>query len=390
MAKHLVGILGLALLPVTGFAQDAKADREKPKWNTTIPIKWAADAKDADAVPAAKKQPYFWFGMWPDFLGKFDPRKDEVVQKIKLRHGVQWGRTLSHDKTKFFVVTDQKTKVEVVDIVKGEVVEVHDFHEDGWIVRVSSVKETPGYDKWYVRIDRVKRELDHFVIKTPQYLLYNVAEKKVEKRMDELPKAIRSGARISPDGKKWHVISGDIKIVDPKTLKEEAKIDLTTPQYTGTGAIRVYGSDFYDYENPEKYKMLYRMTDPINSKRRVFGIVEISLKDKKILDIEEWGPSPDFWSFYMSDDKKFGAAQGRGSNGTSRVALFDMTNGKMIRDTYEKFRPRRSLSAISPDGKKLYVGGAGSDFLVFDQQLERVKTVWLDGEIMGRPIVIDG
>lgn len=46
--------------------------------------------------------------------------------------------------------------------------------------------------------------------------------------------------------------------------------------------------------------------------------------------------------------------------------------------------------AISPDADKVYIGVAGSDFEVFDGQLKRLKTVELDGEIVGTIHVVDG
>jgi hypothetical protein len=80
----------------------------------------------------------------------------------------------------------------------------------------------------------------------------------------------------------------------------------------------------------------------------------------------------------------------RDGDNRARLLLFDLTNGKKLAEAFEEFRPRRSLVAISPDGDKVYMGVAGSDFEVFDAQLKRLKTVELDGEIVGRIHVIDG
>lgn len=342
------------------------------------------------AAQEAAQRPYFWFGMWPDVIAQYDPESDEVVKRIKLRHGLHWGKTLSHDESEFWVITDQRTKVEVVDLAKGEVVEVHDFAEENWIIRVSAVMEIPGGTHWYVHASRVERKLDHFVVKTSQYLLYDRVNKKVEKRLDELPKAIRRGARISPDGTMWHVFDGDLRVVDPKTNKEVGKVDLKTPRISGMGAISLFGDDFYDREDPDRYRMLYRMTDPIATRRRMFGVVDIDLKTMEVAKVEEWGASPDYWRIHMSQDKKTGVAQGRGRDDTTKLALIDLTNGKTIREAFEEFRPRRSLAAISPDGQKIYVGGAGNDFLIFDREFKRVKTVWLDADLLGGVTVIDG
>jgi hypothetical protein len=81
---------------------------------------------------------------------------------------------------------------------------------------------------------------------------------------------------------------------------------------------------------------------------------------------------------------------GGGSDTKSRLMLFDLRNGQKLRETQEEFRPRRSLVAISPDADKIYIGTAGSDFEIFDAQLQRVRTVELPGEVVGRIHVVDG
>ncbi|HEU4418802.1 MAG TPA: hypothetical protein VFT55_07665, partial [Planctomycetota bacterium] len=70
--------------------------------------------------------------------------------------------------------------------------------------------------------------------------------------------------------------------------------------------------------------------------------------------------------------------------------LYDLKTGQKLAEGYEEFRPRRSLVAISPDADKLYIGTAGSDFEIFDAQCKRMKTVELEGEIVGRIYVVDG
>jgi hypothetical protein len=53
-------------------------------------------------------------------------------------------------------------------------------------------------------------------------------------------------------------------------------------------------------------------------------------------------------------------------------------------------RQSLTLSAIAPDGSKIYVGGAGSDFRVYDATtLKLLKVVEFDGEIQGQVFVVD-
>lgn len=352
----------------------------------------ATDATTIASQPTGKT--YFWLGVWPDYIVQFDPETDTITKRVKLKNGIQFGIQLSHDKSHFMVITGQQSKVEVVSLNPAEVVDVHEFTEPEHIIRVRSVREIPGGTHWYVNIDRIEIALDHFNIKRPEWLRYNVATKEIEERMEELPEAIRSGAFISPDGKKWHVIRDDITVIDPITLEEEGVIDLTTPLYTGLGAIRVTGDDFYHRQDPDRYKMLYTMTDPVNDERTLFGVVDINMKEMKVDGITEWGASPGYRSFHMSKDRKVAVASrsdgGQGYERGVKLAYFDLETGRKLREAIEQFPPRRGLRAISPDGSKLYIGGAGNHFSVFNDQLEKIKEVEFDGDLHGFLFVVDG
>ena len=93
-------------------------------------------------------------------------------------------------------------------------------------------------------------------------------------------------------------------------------------------------------------------------------------------------------------DRKLGVGQTRGDGeGYARrvkLGLFDLETGKKLVETLEQFPPRRQLTAISPDGTKMYIGGAGNHFLVLNDQLERVKTVEFEGDLYGFIYIVDG
>jgi hypothetical protein len=80
---------------------------------------------------------------------------------------------------------------------------------------------------------------------------------------------------------------------------------------------------------------------------------------------------------------------GAGYDRQTWLALFDLDDGHKIVESIEEFRPRQWLSGISPDGRKVYVGGAGSDFQVYDEKLKFVHTVEMPGEIYGGITVLD-
>ena len=208
-------------------------------------VAFLAVLRIASAQGEASGKHYFWIRVAPDRVVKYDPETDQVVKELQNRHGISSSGTLSHSKKELYLVTGQGRYVEVIDLEKGETVDEYDFGEDGWIIRVDAIKEVPGNEQWWVRVDRIEKKLDHFVIQKPQWWLYDVREAKVEKRESELPKEIRRGASISPDGTHWHVSEGgDIKVLDPKTLKEVGKLELSKPLYSGMGALRVQGEEF--------------------------------------------------------------------------------------------------------------------------------------------------
>lgn len=342
--------------------------------------------------PQDAEKAYFWFRMWPDKVVKYDIEKDEVVLELTTRNGVCHSMQLTHDKTKFLVVTGKETKIEILDAVKGEFVDQHSFEVPEYIVRIDDIREIPGGTHWYVKINRVKREIDHFVVEEPEWLLYNHTEWEIEKRMKELPEAIRRSARISPDGKKWHVMRSDITIIDPDSMKEEGKIELSKPLYTGMGPISVTGEDFYDWKNPNAYRMMYTMRDPVKRDRRLAGIVDIDLVEHKIANLTEWGAAPRVWRFYMTSDKKRGIAtrstgerrnQGNGDDPISTIVTYDLETGKKLKETRVELRNGLRLAGISPDGGKLYFMGRGHELVLFDRDHKPLRTIEMDGELDG-------
>lgn len=342
----------------------------------------------------------FWFTVYPNFLAQFDPATDTVTRKVELKRGLFWSTNLTHDRKRILVVTDQQQSVEVVDLASGTVTSEHKFAEDGFILRIRDLRECPGGLHWLVRTERVKKEIDRYSFEAAQWLLYDVANHKVVRKLARLPEALDRNAQLSADGTQWLTQDGDgnLEFLDARTMKPQGKIDLKTPRHFGAGAIRLSGTDLLDRRDPARALMLFTSTDPVETRRTSWGLVELDLAGKKIVRVDEWGPSQSSWGLRVASRKPIGALMGGGGFGggdrngdnRSRLLLFDLTNGKKIAEAFEEFRPRRSLVAISPDGDKVYMGVAGSDFEVFDGQLKRLKTVELDGEIVGRIHVVDG
>jgi hypothetical protein len=354
----------------------------------------AAAAQDAPATAPATRadKTYFYLRAYPDQLLKFDPASDQVVATLQNKHGICHGNTLSHDKRQLFDITGQRTYVEVVDLATMQVVDEHLFREDNFLIRVDDVEEQPGGARWFVKTDRVENKLDHYVVQEPQWLDYDVLEKKVLKRDKELPKPLRRGARISPDGGHWLVVSKDLRMLEPATLDELGLIELSKPLYPGLGAISLRGDDLFDEKQPDAGRYLYTMRDPVNAKRTLFGVVDLDYKNFKVSNLRELGFAPPVRNWQVTQDQHFAIGVKRGGNEDEQadgadleevLYTFDLTTGKKVRETRVKLRNGLSLRALSPDGSKIYFGGRGHELVVYSAEHEYLKTVQTPGELDG-------
>lgn len=331
--------------------------------------------------------------LWPDIFGEFDTATDTIPRQMRFKHGVQHGVDIMHDKKTALAITGQRGMIEVIDLAKLETVEEHPITKDGWILRVREVKPCPGGKKWWVQCERVEKKVDHFVIHEQMWFPYDVEAKELGEAVKELPEAIRRGARISPDGTKWHVFDKDLVILEPETLKETGRIELSKPLFTGMGPITLQSTDFHEGRNPGFYRVLWSMTDPVNTNRRLGGILDLDMTKLTIARREEWGvPNIGGFGSYITADHKraYGHGGGRrgfggrgGTGGESEVSLasWDLTNGRRIAENTFKARTALGLSAIAPDGSKLYLTGRGHDVLVVSGDLKVLRTLELPGEV---------
>lgn len=353
-------------------------------------------AAPVQAVTTSGKT-YFYMRTWPGGLIQFDPATDTVVKSLANKHGLAYDSDLTYDKKRIVMITGQRWFVEVVDVATMETVDEHSFEEQGFIVRVSDIREQPGGERWYVKVDRVEKKLDQYVIKEPDWIDYDVKEHKAGKRMKELPKPIRRGARVSPDGKTWHVFDKDLTILDPKTLEELGKIELSKPMYSGLGPISIRGEDFFDRKNPAAYRFMYTMRDPVNKNRNMCGLVDIDLAGMKIGRLVEWGAAPRAGNLYYTQDHRLGVGQARSGERRSQadgrdpeitLYSFDLEAGKKIKETRVEVRNGLSIGAISPDGSKIYLDGRGNQLVVYDKEQKYLKTIELPGDSDGQIMTV--
>lgn len=342
-------------------------------------------------LAALEGKQYFWFTMYPDFVVKFDPETDKIVQQIQLKGGMFWRSTRTHDRKRLLIVTNQQRSIEVIDMVTGTLAGNHLFEEEGITLRIRSVRECPGGVFWFVQTDRVKKDIDRYSFEATQYLLYDSLKKKIVRKVPKLPDSM-SRARLSADGTHWLSSSGgNLQFLNARTFKEIGKIDLSTPRFFGAGSIRLSNTDLLDGRDPNRSLQIFTTTDPVEKRRTNWGLIEIDLKSRKVVNVTEWGPSKSSWGMRVAHKKRIAVTMGRGRGAERLMVTYDLNTGNKLAEAYHEFRPRRSLVAISPNADKAYVGVAGSDFEIFDiKTLKRLPAVELAGEIVGTIHVVDG
>jgi hypothetical protein len=130
---------------------------------------------------------------------------------------------------------------------------------------------------------------------------------------------------------------------------------------------------------------VFNATDPV-VRRRIFGIARLDLATRN-LDFTAIGPAVSGMSgLHVAPDRKIGysvAYTTSGAGGVSRRTefwVFDISARKLLRKHEFEARTRFSF-ALSGDGKKLYIYGAGPTLDIYDAQTFKLeRAIAFDGD----------
>jgi hypothetical protein len=338
--------------------------------------------------PGIEPGRFLWLGVWPNRILVFDTAKDEVVGSIPLRKGVAFDFTLTRDRKRLFVSTDRMEGFEIVDVPRREVVDDFRLSTDERIVRLDDIVELPGGKRVLLSVTPVKKEIDRYAIEKKEVWLFDLEKREKVKSWKEkdLPREIRRARLLlSPDGTALHAFGRDLVVVDPEEMKVKEKlIELAKPLFAGLGPFRPMGGDLFDYRDPDRYTVLYRSRDPIR-KKNATGLLVLDLKGKKVADFGEIGPEFPGFRPAVSPDRKKAFAYGN-----EHLHEIDLVARRIVRQKELKLEPRRWLTGVSVDGKRLYVGGAGERWDVYStESLEKLRTVEFPGDITSGPIAVE-
>lgn len=332
-----------------------------------------------------------YIGTWPDKIVIIDEARQQAIDQIKLETGAPFQLVLSQDHKKLFVLTT-KMGIEIVDLATRKVTSHFDLNGANTRVYPLGAAPDPEGKFIYTTLRTATKEIDRYKLEKTKFAIIDLEQKKVTKTFD-FPKeydqgfGFLAGYKVSPDGKLLYVFKEDILIFDLSSFKQVGKIELSKPLYPGLFPLNVRGDDDPN-EEPGFVTSVFNATDPV-VRRSIFGIARINLTTKNV-DFTPIGPAAQMNRFLLTPDRKKGYTvtySGQGGNRRTEFWVFDVDARKVIKKLEFESRSRFNF-AVSGDGRKLYIYGAGPTIEIYDAEtLNREKTITLDGDAITQLLV---
>ena len=332
-----------------------------------------------------------YLGTWPNKILVIDEAQGQVIDEIKLETGTPLQVVLSQDHKQLFVLTT-KMGIEVLDLATRKVTSHFELNEGNRRVYSLGAAPDPQGKYLYATLRTSTKEIDRYKIEKAKFAVIDLEQKKITKTFD-FPKefdqgfGFLAGYKVSPDGKLLYVFKEDILIFDVSNFKQVDKIELSKPLYPGLFPINVRGDDDPN-EEPGFVTSVFNATDPV-VRRAIFGIARINLATKSV-DFTPIGPAAPMNRFLLTPDRKKGYTvtfSGQGGNRRTEFWVFDVVARKVIKKLEFESRSRFNF-AVSGDGKKLYIYGAGPTIEIYDAETLRLeKTITLEGDAITQLLV---
>jgi DNA-binding beta-propeller fold protein YncE len=338
-----------------------------------------------------------FFGAYPNSVLVFDEGQEKVVDRIMLQTGLPTGLRLSADRKKIYVMTNDRSGIEIIDVATRKVINSLTLNSGNRKYRFNGGIADPQDKFFYTITTELVKEIDRFEIGRPKYTVIDLTEKKIVKtveltREDEAASGGgggRPGAfAISPDGKFLYQFRDSVSIRDTTTFQEVDKIELAKPEYPGMENIG-FAAQLDSLAEPGYYTSMFNSSDPVLH-GRVFGFARLNLTTRKA-DFTPIGPAPPAMSgLQVTPDKTRGyVVTTTNTHGNKRCEVwsFDLASNRITQTQEINCRSRFSFG-MSSDGKKLYIYGAGFEFDVYDAAtLKFVKTWDTNNDMTGGGLI---
>ena len=315
----------------------------------------------------------------------YDENKEEVVGEIPLQ-GIPRQTALTRDQSTLVILTTQMA-VETVDLKARKMTKHFELADEKSHPRMSrggggmALDPTGRYMYATVRVS--VREADYYRMEPPQFVKIDLHAGKIAQSFSFPPEmdqgfGAKATYKVSPDGKSLYVFDSDVLIYDLASFKEVDRIEMTQPEYPGASPYRLTPADDPNAQ-ANVYTSLFTAVDPIVHKGTL-GLATLNLNTRKS-SFTPIGIELPSLGFLMSPDHKRGYSimfSGVGGNRQTEFWVWDLVSNKVIKKAPFEARPTLKF-ALSGDGKKIYLYGAGSSFEVFDgDTLKSRKLIFLN------------
>lgn len=307
---------------------------------------------------------WMYIGTYAGEVHIFDEATEQQVGAIKLATGIPRSLTLSHDRSKFYVLDSLLEKIEVVDIASKTSLASFTLSQGNRRTRIRGLAVDP-LDRFVILLTRTAtRRMDRWEIGDTLLQQYDLKEKKVVRDIPWPGGEAREfiNLRFSPDGKLLYFFGDDVTILETEGFKEVDRWALSRPTEPGLGRFTLGPVDDFN-DDPGFFTGLFTMQDPVQH-RRLMGIGRVNLVAKQI-DFTPIGPAESV-GFAMTTDRKraYGLLQ---QIGRYEFWTFDLDRKRVAARVPFEGRPRMAMR-VSSNGKLLYVFQAGATIDVFESQ----------------------
>jgi hypothetical protein len=322
-------------------------------------------------------------GAYPSSLMFINEQKGTVVQHVPLTTGLPSSIRLSDDKKKLYVMTNDHSGIEVVDLTTRKVINHFELNDNKTSYRFNTGTPDPTGKYLYGIMTKMDKEVDRWEIGKPKYVVVDLEQKKIVKSYDidkQDEDAFRGYGRgrleISTDGKYLYQFGSKVLVIDTSNFKVVERIELEKPELPGFENV-AFGGSLDSISQPGEYVSIFNAPDAFTQKS-VFGVARFNLQTREYT-FTPIGPSPEHMAgLQVSPNKKDAyTVVENGTLGNKRCEMwhFDLSNNA-IKEKAEFPCRSRYYFGMSSDGKKLYIYGAGYEIEVYDAATLKLNTTW--------------
>jgi hypothetical protein len=341
-----------------------------------------------------------FLGAYPNLVLIVDDTDGKVLDRIPLVTGLPTGLRLSNDKRTIFVTTNDHTGVEVIDLATRKVIKHFVLNDATHTYRMNGAVPDPEGKVLYATTTEIIKQKDRYEIEKPQYTVIDLAQQKIVKTVDssaaqgEIPDAGGGGRgggfEVSPDGQYLYQFRNQVVVLKASDFSLVQRIDLASPEDPTMDSLNLGGMQ-EALSEPDQRVSLFNFSDPIIH-NKAFGLAHFDLNTRKF-DFTPIGPAPvSMTGLHITPDKKMGyTVITNGTLGNKRCEVWglDIGTSRIVKTSEIPCRSRFSFG-MSPDGKKLFMYGAGFEIDVYDAATFQHEATWdlgndMRGGMIGLP-----